>query len=381
MKTLTLLAAGGWLALLAACKTLDAPNQNYGTLGDLTHGTPSRVAVATATQALLGFGQGFQGGGLRSAFFDNAESQGWLGREVYNLDVSNPDLAEVFLQSGIIHAYWDPAYATMNEANVVMKALANVVGMTDAEKEGVRGFAKTIKAISLFYVIREMDIGGAALDALADPTAPPPDIKDTAAVYAQILTYLDEARTHLQAATEPFPFEMPRGFSNFSAPADFLAFNRGIRAKVDVTRMDYARALTDLQSSFLDPSQPLSYGAYHTFSTNSGDLNNGLFDPTARQRYAHASFATDAKEPLSCFSLKTSWQKWCTPSPTRASGGAIPIPMRMCVSFVRACEKLRLLCLPLLTFLQLCVIRMMTWYLPLPAPQTQHTSSPETLTS
>src|SRR5262245_30892979 len=102
IKVLGPLAMAGGLILGAGCKTLDAPNQNYGTLGDLT-GSPSRVAMATATQSLLGFGQGFQGGGIRSAFNFNAESEGWLGREVYNLDVSNPNLGEVFLQSGEIY--------------------------------------------------------------------------------------------------------------------------------------------------------------------------------------------------------------------------------------------------------------------------------------
>src|SRR5215472_6776344 len=76
-----------------------------------------------------------------------------------------------------------------------------------------------------------------------------------------------------------------------------------------------------------------------------------------------------------------SWQKLCTRSPIRASEGAIPIRTRMCVSFVMACAQPPRSSLSLLRSLQWCVIRMMTWYSPLLAPRTLHTSLPETWTS
>ena len=57
----------------------------------------------------------------------------------------------------------------------------------------------------------------------------------------------------------------------------------------------YTAALADLGASFIDPLAPMGLGAYHNFSTGAGDVANGAFDPTARQLYAHPSFATEAQ--------------------------------------------------------------------------------------
>jgi hypothetical protein len=287
MRTYRLAALLGLGLVLGACGEFDAPDQNSGTLNDLESGTPSRAAVNTATQGLLA--------GVRGS--NSSLLLGIFGREAYSLDVSNPQNIPQFYTVATpgLGAYWTGAYGNMKQANVIMKALDNVVGMTDAEKEGVRGFAKTIKAYLLFEVIRETDTRGAALEALDKATDPPPDVVGKDAVYTQILKLLDEAQTHLQAAGSSFPFTMTTGFANFNTPAKFLQFNRAVRAKVNLTWAKYAAVLTDVQGSFLDPDKDLQYGAYNTYSTNAGDALNPRYDPTARQRYAHGSFAKDAK--------------------------------------------------------------------------------------
>jgi hypothetical protein len=125
-------------------------------------------------------------------------------------------------------------------------------------------------------------------------------------VYTQILQYLDEARTHLLAGGSSFAFTMPAGFANFNTPATFLQFNRGMRAKVNLTAIQpapndannaalFAAALTDLGASFIDANAAMAFGAYHSFSTGAGDVANGAYDPTARQLYAHPSYATQAQ--------------------------------------------------------------------------------------
>src|SRR6266516_5820832 len=65
----------------------DASNQNFATIQDLTGPNPSRVAVLTATQGLLAV--------TRASFAFNAQTLGILGREGYNLDVSNPQLRRI----------------------------------------------------------------------------------------------------------------------------------------------------------------------------------------------------------------------------------------------------------------------------------------------
>src|SRR5207248_2356960 len=103
---------------------------------------------------------------------------GILGREGYNLDVSNPQNVEGFytVLGDLAAGAWNNTYQVFEQGNVVMRALDRVVLMSEPEKEGVRGFVQTIKALNLLYVIRGTDSSGAALDVTDDPTSPPPDI-------------------------------------------------------------------------------------------------------------------------------------------------------------------------------------------------------------
>ena len=54
--------------------------------------------------------------------------------------------------------------------------------------------------------------------------------------------------------------------------------------------------LTALSGSFLDTNAPITLGAYHSYSTGSGDTPNALFDPTGRAILAHPSIVTDAEK-------------------------------------------------------------------------------------
>lgn len=285
MRTHMAAALAGLCLTLAACDDFDAPNQNSGTLDDLA-GAPTRVAVTTATQGLFS--------GIRGA--NRALVLGILGREAYSLDVSNPqNTPQFYVTFNQLTGYFAGYYGWAKQADYVIQSLSTVTGITAGEKEGIIGFAQTVKAYLLFSVIRETDVAGAALDETADPTDAPPAIAAKAQVYTRILSLLDSAYVHLSAAGAAFPFTVTTGFASFSTPATFRQFTRAIRAKVNLANAQYAAALTDLGTSFLNVASPLPTGAYSTYSNNSGDAQNGLYDPTARQRYAHTSFARDAK--------------------------------------------------------------------------------------
>src|SRR2546426_5159151 len=101
MKTVRLLATGFVAVLGWACKTLDAPDQNASTLQELTTGTPSRAAVLTAASGLLP--------GLRTAGPCRATC-GYLGREGYNLDPSNPQNVPINFITGGDLATWANSY-------------------------------------------------------------------------------------------------------------------------------------------------------------------------------------------------------------------------------------------------------------------------------
>ena len=283
---------------LGACNNFESPDLNAATTQDLT-GTPTRVGIATAAQGLLGSVQGTNVG-ARNIFFTNAVLMGIHGREAYDLDVSNPQIIAPLYTSVAGSAFqnlttWTSPYATMNQANIVIKGAETATGLEPAEREGLKGFAETIKALELFYVIRQTDESSAAVDALESPTLDPPPIASKAEVYTAILSYLDDAKTHLDAGGASFSFTMPTGWGAFNTPATFLQFNRALRAWVNITTLAFADALTDLNASFLDPAKPMSYGAYHSFSTTPGDALNGAYDPTARQLYASREFADSAQ--------------------------------------------------------------------------------------
>ncbi|MSR07065.1 MAG: RagB/SusD family nutrient uptake outer membrane protein [Gemmatimonadetes bacterium] len=284
MRTKLAAALAGLGLTLAACGEFDAPNQNSGTLDDLA-GSPTAVAVNTATQGLFG--------GIRGA--NRTLTLGILGREAYSLDVSNPqNTPQFYVTFNQLTGYWG-YYGWAKQGDYIIGSLPKVTGITAGEKEGTIGFVQTVKAYLLFAIIRETDVAGAALDETANPLDAPPTIATRAQVYARILSLLDSANTHLSAAGAAFPFAMTTGFAGFSTAATFRQFNRAIRAKVNLTNAQYAAALTDLGGSFLNVANHLSTGAYNTYSNNSGDAQNGLYDPTARQRYAHSSFALNAK--------------------------------------------------------------------------------------
>ena len=74
-----------------------------------------------------------------------------------------------------------------------------------------------------------------------------------------------------------------------------MKFNRALKARVEAYRGNYAAVLTALNGSFLDASAPLTLGAYHSYSTGSGDTPNALFDPAGRAILGHPSIITDAE--------------------------------------------------------------------------------------
>ena len=271
--------------IAVSCQPADAPDQNAQSLTDLT-GTPSVSAVTTATQGLIR--------GMRGTLTTQLYSR--LGREGYNLDPGNPqNFPAYYTTLGDLNP-WAGPYATIKLADLVIEPLDRVVGFTPEQRESIRGFAKTVKAIQLLIVIQGTDVYGALLDAAAFPTDAPAPISSKEEIYAEIFKLLDEAKTHLQAGGSSFPFLLGSGFAGFDTPATFLTVNRAIRARADIQLKDFNAALVDLSESFLDTSAPLTKGVYHTFSLVSGDLTNNLYEGVPRLYFVHPSIRANAQK-------------------------------------------------------------------------------------
>lgn len=283
----TSLLAG--LALVAACGDLDVTNPNNPSVGDIVASSDATSASAIAT------------GLLRGTRANVSESIRWLGafgREGYPMSVTGASLPGSIrdplngngFPGNVLYA--DP-YRNIRTANILLEVVTGVPTWTDAQKEAVRGFAKTIQAYDFLQVIVTRDEFGSPIDVGIDPTQPPAPIATKAEVYQHIATLLDEAKAHLQAGGTAFPFPLTSGFQGFNTPATFLRVNRALRARAAVYVNDWQPALTALAESFLNTAAPLSQGAYHVFSTNSGDVINPNFRPDLL--YAHPRLRTEAQ--------------------------------------------------------------------------------------
>jgi hypothetical protein len=276
---------------LSACKNLDVPDYYAGSIDELTSGHASPTSVKTAAQGLPI--------GTRNVISGIVITWGEVGREGYSLDPANPENQKrrlVTEDRSIASGTWSTGYANLRQENIILKALDGVSGLSDAEKEGIRGWTKTLMAVDYLILTDVFDQSGISLDvdrAVNDPLAP---IATKAEAYTRILQLLDQAKVHLQAGGTAFAFLPGPGYTGFSTPATFLKVNRAIRARVDVYMQNWATALTDLNESFLDTNGAMSLGAYNAYSSRSGDATNPLYDPVPRTQVAHQSVITEAQK-------------------------------------------------------------------------------------
>jgi starch-binding outer membrane protein, SusD/RagB family len=281
---------------LGACKEITVPNFNNPNLEQLTN-NPTASTVNTAVVGVVI--------SLRDRVGTEASSMGILGKESYNLDQAEPRNVLGFLQGpiepgGFVQDLsWTAGYRNLRQGAVILAALDKVPNFTAPQREGIRGFVKTIMAMELLSQVRIRDVAGIMVDVSADPTASLGDIVTRDAALTRISQLLDEAKTNLQAGGTAFSFPLHSGFAGFNTPLSFLQFNRGIKARVEVYRQQWSAALAALAESFIDVSSgsaaTLARGVYHVYSTSSGDATNPLFDPSPTRLYVHPSILSGAQ--------------------------------------------------------------------------------------
>ncbi len=273
----------------AACGDITVPNPNNPSVGDVA-AAPTATSVAALATGLL-----------RGTRTNVAESVRWLGafgREGYPMSVTGASLPGSVrdplngngFPGNVLYA--DP-YRNIRSANILLDAVDRVPTFTDAQKEAVRGFAKTVQAYDFLQVIVTRDRFGAPIEVGTDPTGPLAPVATRAEVYAHVARLLDEGRAHLQAGGATFPFPLTSGLAGFNTPAAFVRLNRAVRARAAVYTDQWGPALAALGESFLDTGAPLASGAYHVFTTNSGDAINPNFRPDLL--WAHRWLRTEAQ--------------------------------------------------------------------------------------
>ncbi len=289
------------LVMMSSCMDLtNVPNYDNESLDALVNDpTPARIANASVgMQRALRVN--FAGG------FSYLSLTAWRGREGFNLDPATPGLVPTNLTGPIGPEgdnFWAEGYRTIQLGNVILSGVDKVTSYTNAQKEAIKGYVKTIQAHAFHLIILVHDSAGAVLATDVDPsagTAAP--IVPKAQIYAKVTSLLDEALVHLNnAGTAAFPFQLSSGFTGFNTPATFIKFNRALAARVDIHRSTllgenrWANALTAMNQSFEDTTASLALGVYNAFSTASGDVSNTSYDPTGRALVGHPSYQTKAQ--------------------------------------------------------------------------------------
>jgi hypothetical protein len=239
--------------------------------------------------------------GMRNALAFYLDDVSTIGREEYHFSASEPryvtdllgaDAATLSNSNFYITTPWAAAYRVVKNCNLLIEAADHSTLISDAERSGYRGFARTIKAYQLLLNLNLTDSNGIRLD-VTDPGNLGPVVSYSDAL-AGIRSLLDSAETDLSGAA--IDFQLSSGFAGFNDADGLIQFNRALAARVSAYQGNWADVLTALNGSFFDLNGSFELGVYHVFSTASGDQLNPAFIPQNQSgdvRVAHPSYAAD----------------------------------------------------------------------------------------
>ncbi|MFB6454579.1 RagB/SusD family nutrient uptake outer membrane protein [Chitinophaga sp. Hz27] len=291
--TIRQLLVVGTMTLCFACQKGEINSLNTPTTGDITR-NPSKSDLNNLVSGAES--------GMRQNIAFYMDDIGIIGREIYHFSSSEPRYTTDMLGGGTklldnngfyLTNPWAARYQVIRQAYLILQGAKNSTSISDVERKGYTGFAKTLIGYQLLLNLTLTDANGIRIPS-ADPSAIGPVITSVPAAQDSILKYLQDGATDLTGSS--VVFSLSRGFSGFADAAGLLKFNRAIASRVDAYRQNWAAVLTDLNGSFLDLNGSFTTGVFHTFSTNGGDQTNPLFLPLNNNgeiRAAHPSFATD----------------------------------------------------------------------------------------
>jgi len=244
-------------------------------------------------------------------YFDNAtELYGSFGREVWAFFESDPRFTIDWLGQEGITPYpnffgsggvYNTPYQTIKQANLLIGAAENTTSVTDAEKNAILGFSKTIKAFQYLIPLHGQYQNGIRID-VDEPLNPGPFLSYDDAL-TEILNLLDEANADLNNASSTLPFSLTEGFGEygFDSVAGLQQVNRAIKARASIYAEDWPGALDALDDSFMDLTAgeaSMNVGVYHVYG-NPPDSFNPLFYPldanTNQIMVVHPSMIEDAE--------------------------------------------------------------------------------------
>lgn len=278
IKSFKLFFLGCCVALFAmtACQLEEIPDPNGPSLDPILQDASigELQNLVTGTESLLRQEIGF--------YYDVTAI---IGREYWYFTGSDPRYTGELLGKGSSQLdnagfYGTRPYAgryrTVRNANILIEAVTNTsADLTDAERRGYMGFAKTMQAYELHLALNLQYQNGIRLD-VKDPENLGPFVSYDDAL-AGIKALLDEAADDLDAAGSAFRFSLSEGFAGFDTPATFKQFNRALAARIAMYQGDMAEVNKALGDSFMDMMGDFYMGPYRPYSTAGGELVNPLF--------------------------------------------------------------------------------------------------------
>lgn len=239
-------------------------------------------------------------GGMRTNIAMYLDVVGLIGREMYRFSGAEPRYTTELLGYGdaqldnntfYLNNPWQSRYRVVKNANLLIQATNNSTLLTDVQRKGFLGFAKTFKAYQLLLNLNMTYENGVRVD-VGDPDNLGPLLPNQEGL-AAISSLLDEAMTDLSGAEMP---TLTSGFAGFSDAEGMMRVNRAFAARVYAYRGMWPEVLNALNASFFDLNGDFNTGVNLVFSTNSGDQLNQAFFPrnqSGEVRLAHPSYIPD----------------------------------------------------------------------------------------
>lgn len=302
MKKGLILGIAGAALLTAACSAdpLSVPNPNSPTVAGASVDPGALQLQATGITRQL---RGGLGGYITATARFGREGYIYTPNEGRNTSHFLTGLAgqNKLDPAGFAVGVWGGNYGNIRDIFNFKNVVAGSTSLSAAQKSAALGFARTIEALEMLYIISTRDSLGAVTQINLNASDLAPFVTRDS-VYKFILGTLDAADTELAAGGAAFPFVIHSGFSGFNNPTTFRLFNRAVKARAAVyyaTRGGgagaYTQAATALAASFLNTgaatAAAMNVGVYHLYSTTTGDAQNGVGQNA--DYLAHPSNATD----------------------------------------------------------------------------------------
>lgn len=279
------LALATLLAFTACDMDLEVPDLNNPSAG----GTATRSSVIAGAQGLIATARGDATAGVTNPF-------GIWGREAYTLAPEEPRPFTDNLigprdpNSTGSGAFFN--YGSLINVRAVLQGVDAVSNMTEAEKEAVRGWAKTVAAHAYYQTALAYPEFGAPAGPPENATGELEPIATSEELFQQAFTLFDEAYQHLQNGGAAFPFQMIPGFAGFNTPQTFALANRALKARALKYAGRWQEVLTTLPQSFIDPAGDLDAGPKFDYFA-ADNAFNPFNDP--RTSYVHPRILDDAQ--------------------------------------------------------------------------------------